>query len=261
MVKAIYYFSGTGNSLVVARDLAKELGEAALIPIAKAVREGADLPYDSIGIVFPVYILGIPLIVADFLKKLQVGRDTYIYAVATFGGLAGRALELTAQILGRRGIKLSAGFGVLMPGNYTPLYEAISADRQRAMFLKEKEKVKEIASAVREKRSGIMERSHPLISLLIYLVCYRLGAAQIRKEDKKYWTDDKCTGCGICEKVCPVYNIKMHDGRPVWLHHCEHCLACLQWCPVEAIQYKKITIGRKRYHHPEVKAADIMAQR
>jgi MinD superfamily P-loop ATPase len=34
-------------------------------------------------------------------------------------------------------------------------------------------------------------------------------------------------------------------------------MACLQWCPVEAIQYGKKTIGRKRYHHPSIAVADM----
>jgi MinD superfamily P-loop ATPase len=58
--------------------------------------------------------------------------------------------------------------------------------------------------------------------------------------------------------VCQVENIEMKDGKPTWLHHCEQCLACLQWCPQEAIQVGRKTEGRKRYHHPEITASDLM---
>jgi len=34
-------------------------------------------------------------------------------------------------------------------------------------------------------------------------------------------------------------------------------MACIQWCPVEAIQVGKRTRGRRRYHHPEVTAHDL----
>jgi len=44
----------------------------------------------------------------------------------------------------------------------------------------------------------------------------------------------------------------------MWQHHCEKCFACLQWCPQEAIQFGSKTSGRKRYHHPDVKLADMV---
>jgi len=37
----------------------------------------------------------------------------------------------------------------------------------------------------------------------------------------------------------------------------EQCLACIQWCPAEAIQYGKNTAAKKRYHHPEIKLSDM----
>ncbi|MCX5694554.1 MAG: EFR1 family ferrodoxin, partial [Candidatus Omnitrophica bacterium] len=72
---------------------------------------------------------------------------------------------------------------------------------------------------------------------------------------------EKCTKCGLCVKVCPVMNIQMQDGKPVWLTHCQHCMGCLQWCPVEAIQYRSLTLGKKRYHHPDIQAIDIVIRR
>ncbi|MCK5132210.1 MAG: EFR1 family ferrodoxin [Candidatus Sabulitectum sp.] len=76
--------------------------------------------------------------------------------------------------------------------------------------------------------------------------------------DRKFTLNETCNSCGICEKVCQVGNIEMKNGKPNWLHSCEQCLACLQWCPQEAIQVGRKTAGRKRYHHPEIKASDLM---
>ena len=36
MKNTIYYFSGTGNSLYIAKHLADQLGESQLVPLAKA---------------------------------------------------------------------------------------------------------------------------------------------------------------------------------------------------------------------------------
>ena len=258
MSAVLYYFTSTGNSLTVARDLAEELGGAELVSMAKVMRDGNDAAYDTVGIIFPVYMFGLPLIVADFLKKVEVKKGAYIFAVATFGGLQGRAISLAKRILWERGLILSSGFSVMMPGNYTPLYGAIDEDRQKKMFEAEKVKVKEIASHLCRKETGLFEEAPRAPNLALYILLYRGGSARIRKGDADFWITEKCTRCGLCAKICPVGNIEMADGFPEWMHHCEHCMGCLQWCPVEAIQYKKNTVGRKRYRHPGVTAQDIM---
>jgi MinD superfamily P-loop ATPase len=76
--------------------------------------------------------------------------------------------------------------------------------------------------------------------------------------DRSFWTQEQCNHCGLCQRICPVKNIQLVNGMPSWLHHCEQCLACLHWCPQEAIQFGKSTISRQRYHHPEVKQEDLL---
>jgi ferredoxin len=261
MKTGIYYFTGTGNTLVLAKDLAKELGDADVVPITKALKAGGTVSCDRIGIVFPVYMFGLPLIVADFVRKLIAPKGAYIFAVANYGGLAGRPLSMIQEMLKSRGMELAAGFGVKMPGNYTPLYGAIPDDQQKAMFAEEEKAVKEIARSVNVKNTGITGEEPFLAGLILYKLLYNGGSKQIPDSDKGFWASEKCIKCGICAKVCPVFNIEMREGRPAWLHHCQQCMACLQWCPAGAIEYKKSTAGKKRYHHPGVTAADIMAQR
>ena len=42
--------------------------------------------------------------------------------------------------------------------------------------------------------------------------------------------------------------ISMKDKKPVWeLARCAHCMSCIQNCPVEAIEYRSVTEGKKRY--------------
>jgi len=67
----------------------------------------------------------------------------------------------------------------------------------------------------------------------------------------------KCTGCKLCEKICPMHNIIMVDNRPQFGGNCERCLACIQWCPMKAIEYKELTQKRKRYTNPNIKASDL----
>ena len=257
----LYYFSATGNSLVVARDIASEFKDARLIPITKALELGSIEQSEVVGIIFPVYMFGLPFIVADFLKTLKVKPGTYVFSVATLGGLPGRAHSLAKKILKAAGIKLASGFSVMMPGNYTPLYGAIPREQQEGLFQKEKARAKEIAQFVRGRKNDIFEEKPFLVNLLLYILLYRGGSAQIPGSAKGFWITDACIKCGRCAEVCPVVNIELKDSKPLWLDHCQHCMACLQWCPVEAIQYKKATVGKKRYHHPDVSEEDIRGQR
>jgi len=261
MNTVIYYFSATGNSLVAAKDLAIQLDDAKLIPIIKALKDGADETADTVGIVFPVYMFGLPLIVADFLKSIKVKQSAYVFSMATLGGLPGMAHSQAREILRKRNIELASGFSVVMPGNYTPLYGAKPVDAQQKMFENEKIKTKEIAGFVREGKKGLMEQTPFLPNFLLYKLLYKGGSRQIPLSGKGFWFTDACTKCGLCAKVCPVKNIEMRNGNPAWLDHCQQCMACLQWCPVEAIQYKKSTLGRRRYRHPDVSAQDIIAQK
>ena len=50
---------------------------------------------------------------------------------------------------------------------------------------------------------------------------------------------DSCIGCGKCVELCPLNNIRLENGRPVWGKNCTHCMACICYCPKEAIEYGK----------------------
>ena len=67
---------------------------------------------------------------------------------------------------------------------------------------------------------------------------------------------DSCISCGLCERKCPLNIITMHNDRPEWSGKtCAHCMACIQNCPVEAIEYKDITNGRTRYRLDDYRPA------
>lgn len=259
MKTTVYYFTGTGNSLKIARDIAEKLDGAELVPIART-GNSVQVTSESTGIVFPVYMFGLPLIVKDFIQKLDLPEPTYVFGVATHGGCPGAALVQMDKLLKKKGSRLSAGFTVRMPGNYIPLYGAIPVEKQVELFSRSEKTVERIVRTVRNREPARIEKSFFLVNILLSGIVYPLGSARIPVMDKKYWADDKCNSCGLCEKICPVNNIRLENGIPVWMHHCQQCVACLQWCPQEAIQYGKSTVGRKRYRHPDIKASDIIAQ-
>lgn len=256
MKTTIFYFSGTGNCLKVARDLAQDIGNAEVISIPKVMDKEIDLSAERIGLVYPVYMFGMPLIIRRFIRKLKAARDKYIFAVVTCGGKAARTLKQNKKLLEALGLRLSAGFIVKMPGNYTPLYEALPLDKQQKLFKNETVRIKQISQFIKENKPNKIELDAFILNWLLSLV-YKLCSTKIPFMDKDFWANDLCNGCGICIKVCPVSNIEISGGKPKWLHRCEQCFACLHMCPTEAVQCGKNTAGRKRYRHPDLKLSDF----
>lgn len=64
----------------------------------------------------------------------------------------------------------------------------------------------------------------------------------------KFRADDKCIGCGKCAQLCPLNDISIVDGLPVWGKNCTHCMACICHCPTGAIEYGRKSLGKPRYH-------------
>ena len=257
MKTKIFYFSATGNSLQVARDLAAELGETELISIAGIKTDQTELNEDMAGLVFPVHAWGVPRIVVDFIEKFRPNKDTYIFSVVTCGGAPGGTLLQLHKLLEVKGLKLSAGFSVKQPDNYIIWNGAGPKDRQQAVILESKKRIKEIAEIIKEKRVHRPETSSVLFNYLGSLI-HPLFLKNTWRQAKNFWVTDKCNLCLTCVKLCPVGNITIAEGKPKWGDKCIQCLACLQWCSPEAIQYKQRTLKRRRYHHPEIQVKDLL---
>lgn len=112
MKTKIFYFSATGNSLNIARQIAAGLDEVKLVSIPKVINDLIDTSAPKIGLVFPVYAWGMPRIVADFLKKIKLDKEQYIFAVAVSAGTPGDTLNKLKRTLNRKGSQLNAGFAI-----------------------------------------------------------------------------------------------------------------------------------------------------
>lgn len=262
MKTLIYYFSGTGNSLAAARSICRHLGDCELVPIASLQGTLKDITpaADRVGIVCPVYDLGLPAIVVEFLRRLDLSHAGYSFAILTMGGFGASALhQLDDLVFARSRRHLDAAFTVKMVGNFVPLYEPAKGTKREQLLADAEKRLAGIASKI---DMGLTVKPAPaILTGLLKRFVYDGFIRRIHEADKNFLADEKCTSCGTCAEVCPTHNIDMFDGRPVWKHHCELCCACIHLCPVEAIQYGQKTKTRGRYRHPDLKIADMKAQR
>ena len=263
METTIYYFTGTGNSLAVARGLCERLGDCRAVPIASLREEPGPIrpAADRVGIVFPVYFSGVPSIVAEIAARLDLGGARYVFAVCTTGGSgAAPSLRQLDRALkggpGRRG--LDAGFAVRMPGNYILLYDRPAEGPLQQTLADAGRRVAAIAGAV-DRGERTMPRFSPT-GAVIHRFFYPRFVAGAHGADEKFTVDDRCTACGTCAAVCPVGNVRLEAGRPAWLHRCEQCMACIQLCPTEAIQAGPKTASRRRSRHPGVSVGALASR-
>jgi len=256
MKTTIYYFSGTGNSLKIARDVAERLEECELVPIAKVWQQDQlASTSDKVGFIFPLYYFGLPKIVYDFINSIELAKSNYFFAVVTrAGGVDGAPLQQLDNILKTKTKKLNAGFFVRMPSNFIIGYNTDSEAIQKEFFEKAINQVEKITNILKENgenfqiETNISERMNKKFRDKVYA------------SDKLFYANENCTNCGICESVCPVNNIVLTEGLPQWQHKCQQCLACINFCPEKAIQFGNKSLETGRYHHPEITVQDIMNQ-
>ncbi|MCB2358781.1 EFR1 family ferrodoxin [Clostridium estertheticum] len=260
MKNTIFYFTGTGNSLKVAQDLAIKLGDSTIVSITSFFKKNGEILISSerIGIVYPVYMWGIPKIVSKFIKVIShKNKDKFFFAVATNGGKVAGSLLVLSNKLSSRGFKLSLGFSLKLPSNFTPKHSADSIEDQKSIFIVAEKKLSEIALLIKNNEIAKIERGTFKECLLKTSIFYRIISPFIPKLDKIFVVDKNCISCGLCEKICPVQNVILKNGKPIWEHNCEMCFRCLSYCPKDAIQFGKGTIGKKRYKNPFIKVNDF----
>jgi len=252
MENIVFYFSGTGNSLHVAKCISKEIGDCEIMPMVKPFNSTKQ--YSSVGFIYPTYYWGMPKKVIEFIEdlKLNNSEDTYYYSIATYGGLAGNAVyQMYETLLNRHGIKINYGVKLKMFANYVVAYD-MSANIDK-ITKKSNEKLTSIINSIKKRRRNKINKL-----TRIFKSMNEKFIKEVPTMDKDFTISGNCTGCGICGKICPVKNIEMANNRPEYKHHCEQCVACIQFCPQKAINYKNLTQNRKRYTNPEISFKELI---
>jgi len=249
----IFYFSGTGNSLKVAKDIAMNMQNCEIISMGSLQYYELQAGYETIGFVYPTYYRGEPKKVREFILNLNLKNNlnTYYYAVTTCGRYEGNALIHIKHLLKRKHITLNYAKKINMFSNYVVAYDM--RDTVEEQTKQSQIDLVQIIQSIKNKETNKLPITEPLQE-----IGYRILIKLTPKMDKNYNISNDCTRCGICKNVCPVDNIGLDDNnKPYFKHHCEQCLACLQYCPNKAINYKDKTQSRGRYTHPNIKYTEL----
>ena len=247
----LYYFSATGNTLSTARMLAREIPEECrLIPIAALRDEGKiTVSDDAVGFLFPIYGGDLPYLVRDTIERMEFEGEPYIFGVCTYRGSVGPSAARLNLLLTERGQKLAHYDAVSLPGN-----SRLSTQEHIVSSLaSQEENVRKAAERIKNR-----EREDYSSTETPKPTAFSSGYANVRH----ITADENCVGCGMCAAVCPMDNVDLTSGHAEFGERCITCLACFHWCPVEAVYMAGQENGRReKYHHPDVTADDIIAEK
>ena len=247
----VLYFSATGNTKYIAEIIAKKLGDESL-DLTKRIRNKDDSVIRSqkpFVICSPVYICYIPLFLEEFLRKQKFAGNRKVYFVFTSGaghsGAAGKAAE---KIFRSKNMIYMGHADFRMPNNYMAQKFIPAPSPEKIMTMIKEARIQAVRTAYTISKEKKLHSRYVTVGEKKATEALALVWKKHMQPSKDFYVTDKCIGCGKCVSVCPVDNIELKDGRPVWKSPCAHCMACIGNCPVEAIEYGNNTQTREKYN-------------
>ncbi|MGN1182972.1 MAG: EFR1 family ferrodoxin [Faecalibacillus sp.] len=242
----ILYFSGTGNSRFVAKHLGKILEDevVSLNDILNQTTQKSFYSEKPFVFVTPSHMSRMPLKVENYLMNSHFEGNKNAYFIFTAGQAIGNASHYCHKICQKHHLIDQGTTAIQMPANYVVMYDVL--DKKEATT-----KVQEIIPAIEKigktiKNNDILKndqlRGHKMFGAFAPVFHTVMVSA------KKFKINGACIGCKKCVEICPLNNIQLIEGKPVWNDQCMHCMACISICPQEIIQYGNKTKNRKRYY-------------
>lgn len=249
----IFYFTGTGNSEYVARKI-QSLIQDDLVSLNDLMKSGGKGPFNSeqpLIFVCPTYAWRLPRVVDETIRNSLFTGNKKAYFVMTCGEDIGNAEKYIRDLCLEKQLTFMGVTPVVMPENYITMYSAPEKGKIETLIKEAQPIIKKMANDIQlgqSFKSGEIRFTDHLKSGLVNSAFYPIFV-----KAKGYYATDACVNCGKCENLCPLNNIQMEKGKPVWANHCTQCMACICGCPVVAIEYKNKTQGKNRYWCPEEK--------
>lgn len=247
----VLYFSGTGNSEYVAKRIGQETGQKPL-NLFKKIKDRDFLGIHSDSpwvIVAPTYAWRIPHILHEWLEKSDLSGSKEIYFVMTCGGSIGNSGKYLKNLCHAKNMDYLGCFPIVMPENYIALFSTPSKEDALKTISRAETEISKMADLIKNGKAfpePSITIKDKLNSGIVNDIFYPVFV-----HAKKFYAKDTCISCGKCANVCPLSNIRIESGKPVWGNDCTHCMACISRCPCEAIEYGKHSKGMARYTCPK----------
>lgn len=238
------YFSGTGNSKYCVYKFLQEYGGDSLAFSIEQDEAAAHIKNSSeIIIGYPVQFSNIPKMLYDYIvKNRRLWRGKRIFIIATMGLFSGDGAGILARLLKKHGAVIIGGLHLRMPDSISD-EKALKRSHEKNLELIRNTEMK-IHKAVLQFKNG----TPPQEGLGIFYHTAGLFGQRLYFYNKtKHYTDklkispEKCIGCGLCKKLCPMKNIKLANGTAVPANKCTMCYRCVNKCSKQAITL----LGRK----------------
>ena len=245
----VLYFSATGNTEFIAKEIAKRTNDECLNLLDRIKKQdfstlSSDKPFV---ICAPVYVCEIPRFMMKYLKKLTFTGNKNVYFILTSGGYSGPSGILLKKIFKKKKMICHGHADFKMPRNYvaSDAYPMLDKEQVEERLSSAYQQVDQVVSDITS-GNALTARHVSFFETAITLPFNPIWC-KFKLSAKGFFVDNSCIGCGKCEKLCPLNNIKLIDKKPVWDKQCTHCMACIANCPVKAIQYGNITQNKERY--------------
>ena len=232
------YFSGTGNSRFAAESFCREFEEGTKVysiedgSAAEAVRSS-----DFVVFAYPVQFSTVPKIVRDYVSDNgDIWKGKKVFVIATMGLFSGDGAGSLGRLLEKYGAEVVGGLHLKMPdsiGDEKALKRPL--EKNKELVREAEQKIKESVRLLKSghpSREGIGPWYHMagLFGQRLYFMHKTRNYSSGLKIDT-----NRCIGCGKCEKLCPMGNIRMDKGSAVPSDRCTMCYRCISNCPEQAI--------------------------
>ena len=257
----IFAFTSTGNSLYLARILAKGLGQTEVVSIPFLMKQKKwSIEGEKIGFVIPCNYGTIPQLVKRFISEAEKIKAEYIFGVVSSGGGTGITLKSLSRELKKQSRQLHYGRSLVICSNYmTGWYYSRIYPRQKQLSERMTKANQRCAEMIDDIKASRIKTDK--INYRTYLLPVLVSPKRYRKNpstwDSEYYVGENCNGCGICVKACPAGNIQMSNGKPEFLHNCLRCMGCIQLCPRQAFFIQGKPMNKKPYLHPEISKKEL----